>query len=73
VRTRAEAEDLAQKLRSQYGAGLAGREPLVDEAVIGGFGTLYRVRVGPYADAKEPDKLCNAIKPGGFDCLVVTQ
>lgn len=73
VRSRAEAEGLAQQLRSQYGASLNGREPLVDEAVIGGFGTLYRVRVGPYADANEPNKLCSAIKPGGFDCLVVTQ
>jgi cell division septation protein DedD len=73
VRTRAEADDLAQRLRSQYGADLGGREPLVDEAVIGGFGTLFRVRVGPYADEKEPNKLCNTIKLGGFDCLVVTQ
>jgi hypothetical protein len=62
-----------QKLKAGHGPSLNGREPLVDEAVIGNFGTFYRVRVGPYADAKEPGRLCNSLRPSGFDCLVVTQ
>ena len=73
VRSRAEADGLAQKLRTQHGQGLGGREPVVDEAVIGNFGTFYRVRLGPYADANEPGKLCSSLKTSGFDCLVVTQ
>ena len=73
VRSRAEADGLAQKLRTQHGQGLGGREPVVDEAIIGNFGTFYRVRLGPYADANEPGKLCSSLKTSGFDCLVVSQ
>lgn len=73
VRSRAEAETLAQKLKQSHGASIGGREPVIEESVIGAMGTFYRVRVGPYADAGEPRKLCSQIKPDGFDCLVVTQ
>ncbi len=52
---------------------LGGRQPEVDEAVIGSMGTFYRVRLGPYASAKEPEQLCVALRSDGFDCLVVTQ
>ena len=37
------------------------------------MGTFYRVRVGPYADAKEPQQLCGGLRSSGFDCLVVIQ
>ena len=73
VRSREEAEDLAQKVKQQHGATLAGREPIIDEAVIGNFGSFHRVRVGPYADAQEPGKFCSTLIKTGFDCLVVTQ
>jgi hypothetical protein len=35
------------------------------------MGTFYQVRVGPYADAKEPKALCGVLG-NSFDCLVVT-
>ncbi len=73
VRSRAEAEALAQKVKQQHGAALGGREPIVDETVIGNFGNFHRVRVGPYVDAKEPGKFCSTLIKTGFDCLVVTQ
>ncbi len=73
VRSRAEAEALAQKLKQAHGAAIGGREPAIEQSVIGAMGTFYRVRVGPYADANEPRQLCARIKPDGFDCLVVTQ
>lgn len=73
VRSRAEADQLAQKLKQAHGSAIGGREPVVEESVIGAMGTFYRVRVGPYADASEPRQLCTRIKPDGFDCLVVTQ
>ncbi len=73
VRSRVEAETLAQKLRQAHGAAIGAREPMIEETVIGAMGTFYRVRVGPYADASEPRQLCSRIKPDGFDCLVVTQ
>lgn len=73
VRSRAEAETLAAKLKQAHGSAIGGREPVIEQSVIGAMGTFYRVRVGPYADASEPRQLCSRIKPDGFDCLVVTQ
>lgn len=73
VRSREEAERLAQSL-SGYAPVQAGAVSTeIDETVIGSMGTFYRVRLGPYADAKEPTQLCATLKPQGFDCLVVTQ
>jgi tetratricopeptide (TPR) repeat protein len=72
VRSREEANMLVARLLTQHGSELGARDPKIDEAVIGTMGTFYRVRVGPYADAKEPKKLCGALHAGGFDCLVVT-
>ncbi|MEQ1715667.1 MAG: SPOR domain-containing protein [Hyphomicrobium sp.] len=72
VRSRAEADALAQKLTQQYGGAFASRAPAVDEAVIGSMGTFYRVRVGSYATADEPRGLCNTLRNGGYDCLVVS-
>jgi len=73
VRTRAEADLTVARLLTQYGGELDGRDPVVDEAVIGNMGTFYRVRVGPYANAKEPRQLCNTLQASGYDCVVVTK
>lgn len=73
VRSRSEADAVAARLMQKYGGKLGQRRPVVDEAVIGSMGTFYRVRVGPYANAKEPQQLCGTLRTSGFDCLVVTQ
>ncbi len=73
VRSRSEADALAASLVEKHGTELGPRRPEVDEAVLGNMGTFYRVRVGPYADAKEPQQLCSGLRSSGFDCLVVTQ
>ena len=73
VRSRREADAVASRLMQKYGGKLGQRRPVVDEAVIGSMGTFYRVRVGPYANAKEPQQLCGTLRTSGFDCLVVTQ
>lgn len=73
VRSKEEARELANKLEQNHGPSLEGRTPSVDEAVLGTMGTFYRVRVGPYADAGEPRKLCSALKADGFDCLIVSK
>lgn len=72
VRSRAEADALAQKLSAEQGAALKNRMPVVDEAVIGSMGTFYRVRVGSYASPEEPRGVCNSLRSSGYDCLVVT-
>ncbi len=73
VRSRSEADALAAKLVANHGSELGPRQPEISEAVLGNMGTFYRVRVGPYADAKEPQQLCGGLRSSGFDCLVVTQ
>jgi tetratricopeptide (TPR) repeat protein len=73
VRSRSEADALADLLVGRHGEQLGGRQPQVDESVIGSMGTFYRVRLGPYASAKEPEQLCVALRADGFDCLVVAQ
>jgi tetratricopeptide (TPR) repeat protein len=73
VRSREEAEKLAETLRGYQAVQNGVVTPEIDEAVIGSMGTFYRVRLGPYADATEPGQLCKTLKPQGFDCLVVTQ
>ncbi|WP_245280002.1 SPOR domain-containing protein [Hyphomicrobium sp. 99] len=72
LRSRAEAEALAQSLVTQHGADLSNHVPTVDEAVIGTMGTFYRVRIGGYASQDEPRGLCNKLRSSGLDCLVVT-
>lgn len=73
VRSKPEADQVVQKLLSEHGPKLASRQPLVDEAVVGNFGTFFRVRLGPYADANEPKQLCQTLRPSGFDCFVISQ
>ncbi|MFV0367982.1 MAG: SPOR domain-containing protein [Hyphomicrobiaceae bacterium] len=72
VRSRAEAERLAQRFTSEHGNQIDGRTLDVQEAVFGSMGTFYRVNVGPYASTTEPDKLCKTMRGSGYDCLVVT-
>jgi cell division septation protein DedD len=72
LRSKAEAEALAQKLIAEHGAELGNHFPVVDEAVIGSMGTFYRVRIGGYASQDEPRSLCNKLRTSGLDCLVVT-
>lgn len=73
VRSRGEADRLAQALQGYPAVRDGAVSTEIDEAVIGSMGTFYRVRLGPYANAKEPGELCQTLKPQGFDCLVVTQ
>jgi len=72
LRSRAEAEALAQKLAAEHAVDLASHVPTVDEAVIGSMGTFYRVRISGYSSEDEPRRLCNKLRTSGLDCLVVT-
>lgn len=72
VRSRARAEEIVQNFTSKHAGMAGGRMPVIDEAVFGNMGTFYRVNIGPYVSAAEPEKLCNSVRASGFDCLVVT-
>ena len=73
VRSREEADVVSTRLRGTPAVVSAGKQASIDEAVIGNMGTFYRVRLGPFANAAEPGKLCAVLKPEGYDCLVVSQ
>ncbi len=73
VRGRSEAQAVAARLKKDYAAALGGREPEVDETVIGNMGTFYRVRIGPFADAAEPGTLCTKLRGIGLDCLIMAE
>ncbi len=72
LRSKAEAEALAQKLVAEHGSELGNHVPVVDSTVIGSMGTFYRVRIAGYASQEEPRSLCNKLRSSGLDCLVVT-
>lgn len=72
VRSRGEAEQLVRTLSSYQPVRDGVVRADIDEAVVGSMGTFYRVQLGPYTNAKEPEQLCTTLKPQGFDCLVVT-
>ena len=72
MRSRKEADAVAARLRKEHAGALGGRQLEVDETVFGSMGTFYRVRLGPYADVKEPQSVCAQLRPRGYDCLVVT-
>lgn len=72
VRSREEAEQITAALRTEHATALGTAAPAIDEVSFGN-GTFYRVQVGPYASAAEPGQFCTALKPKGYDCLVVTK
>jgi replicative DNA helicase len=72
VSSRDEAEQITARLRSEHAEAIGNAAPAIDEVAFGN-GTFYRVQVGPYASATEPGQFCTALRPKGFDCLVVTK
>lgn len=51
---------------------LSHKTPHIEKAEIGGLGTFYRLRIGPFHDRAESAKLCDALKRSGIDCALVT-
>lgn len=73
VRTDGEAQAIISRVRGDLSGVFEAREPSVEQTVVGNFGAMYRVRVGPYASAGEGNAVCARLKGSGLDCLVVTQ
>lgn len=72
MRSVREAKAIADKIKKDHASAIAGREPAIEETVVGNMGTFYRVSVGPFADAKESQAVCGKLRAGGFDCLMLT-
>ena len=72
VRSNDEALGIAAMLQDRYGRELGNRSASVDQTVMGNMGTIYRVRLGPYANANESRQMCERLKGDGHDCMVVT-
>lgn len=73
VRSGDEADAIAARVRGDLASVFGPRGASVDQAVVGNMGTMYRVRVGPYANAGEGQAVCAKLKGSGLDCLVVSQ
>lgn len=74
--SRADAEQTLSRLVSAHKPSLRGLEPVIEEPATGGvlfgsMGAAYRVSLGPYTTSVEPGRLCNILRPHGFDCRVV--
>ena len=72
VRTQQEAAAVAVKAKRAL-AGVAAREPEIDQTVLGNMGSFYRVRIGPFATVQETQAVCAKVKGTGLDCMTVTQ
>ena len=71
VRTKAEAEAVVVKLKTQYAAVLANHVPEIGEATFGNMGSFFQVRVGPFESAAEAQAICCRLKGSGLDCVPV--
>jgi SPOR domain len=66
-----EAASLAVRLTSQHGSKFGGRRVAVAKTEVVSIGTVYRLTVGPYVSADEPQELCLTLRDSGYDCLIV--
>jgi len=71
VRTKAEAQAMAEKVRAE-GARLIGpRDFEIIEDVYGNMGRFYRVRIGPFPEATQALSICAALRDRRVDCMVL--
>jgi cell division protein FtsN len=70
ARNKAEAEALVRKLSARHPDILRGRQATVTPEVFGNMGTLYQVRVAPFAKAASAQPFCKGLRASGLDCLI---
>jgi cell division septation protein DedD len=71
VRTRAEAQAMAQKVRAEKGRLLRSHKVEIIENVYGNMGRFYRVKIGPFAKAEKARSICESLRTHQLDCMVV--
>jgi cell division septation protein DedD len=70
LHSRSEAFALSVRLTSQYGGEFGWRRLQVSETQAENQERAYRVRLGPYANAEEPQRVCTSLRSAGYECLV---
>jgi tetratricopeptide (TPR) repeat protein len=68
--SRSEAFALSVRLTSQYGGEFGRRKLQVSETQAENQEKAYRVRLGPYGNADEPQRVCTSLRAAGYECLV---
>jgi hypothetical protein len=68
--SRSEAFALIVRLTSQRGAALGPRRPQIADTTPPGSAPLYRLRLGPFADAGHAQSLCRSLNDSGYPCAV---
>lgn len=59
-----------QTIKGKNVALLSNYKPDVKPADLGGKGTWYRLRIGPFDTREAASELCGKLKAGGQDCIV---
>jgi hypothetical protein len=67
--SRNEAFALAIRLTSQHGAELGPRRPQIAEERLSDT-SVYRLRLGPFADVGQAMQLCRSLRDGGNECVM---
>jgi tetratricopeptide (TPR) repeat protein len=73
VKSRAEADAAAKKIKEKYASTLGTSELVIDQTTLGNMGTFFRVRIGPYLSQLEAQAVCANLKGSGLDCVPVVQ
>lgn len=71
VRTKEEAEELANRVREEEPAYLGQRTFEIVEDVYGNMGRFYRVRIGSFSEPTEALSVCATLRDKRMDCMVL--
>jgi hypothetical protein len=73
VRTKEEAQSMAEQARRDGPGILAGRNFEISEDVYGNMGRFYRVRIGMFHNPTDSLEVCMILRRQGIDCMVLDQ
>lgn len=71
VRSKSEAQAMAQTVRTEEAALVGSRSVEIVEDVYGNMGRFYRVRIGPFAEPTQALSMCASLRERRLDCMVL--
>jgi cell division septation protein DedD len=71
VRSRSEAEAMAQAVRKDEAAALGSRSFEIIEETYGNMGRFYRVRIGMFGHPTEALAVCSTLRQKRIDCMML--